>query len=432
MRAFVLVSVLFAASPVRAVDLAALQRLLEEGAYARAFSAAEADSAEAAGDPAFDYLYGLAALESGGANLAVYALERVLLARPDDNPARMALARAYAQVGELDAAHALLDAVAADGDAAARASAQAARAQLPAPKHRGAWRKAGAVELSLGYDSNVNATTDLEQLPQPPATVLLLDPSAQAQDDTFLRFDAAARVERDVARDGLLFAAVEGYHTANFQESEFNNSLLSTTGGGAYRMARHSALAYASYQRLWVDGAGYLAIVQPGIAWHYTPDGQGLYEAGASYGRNRYDALDVRATDTLVLSAGWRRSFALAWRPQLRLLAYVGDEGAKDAAFEYFGREYVGLQARATLTVAQRHQPYLHLRWQRSDYEGLDPVYGSLRTDRYARVGLGWRYRYAAHRYVGFELEQTQNDSTIALYEFERTRAFASARFEWP
>lgn len=432
MRALVWVLVFAAALPARAADLAALQRLLEEGAYERAFSAAEAESSAAAGDPDFDYLYGLAALESGRANIAVYALERVLLARPEDAAARVALARAYAKVGEWEAAHALLDAVMADGDAAARARAQTARAQLPASRHQRAWRKAGAAELSLGYDSNVNATTDLEQLPQPPATLLLLDPSAQAKDDSFLRLDADARVERDVARDGLLFAAVEGYHTANFQEHEFNNSLLSVTGGGAYRMARHRALAYASYQRLWVDGAGYLTIVQPGVAWHYAPDGQGLYEFGASYGRNRYDDFDIRATDTVVLSAGWRRSFAVVWRPQLRLLGYVGDESANDDAYEYFGREYVGLQLRTMLAVAERHQPYLHLRWQRSDYEGLDPVYGSERSDRYARLGLGWRYRYAIGRYVGFELEQTQNDSTIALYEFERTRAFASVRVEWP
>ena len=47
-----------------------------------------------AGKPQFDYLFGLAALDSSHVTHAIFALERVLAMRPNDHPARAELARA--------------------------------------------------------------------------------------------------------------------------------------------------------------------------------------------------------------------------------------------------------------------------------------------------------------------------------------------------
>lgn len=48
-------------------------------------------SDERAGDPEFDYLLGIAALDSGQPGQAVFALERVPAVKPDDSLARSAL-----------------------------------------------------------------------------------------------------------------------------------------------------------------------------------------------------------------------------------------------------------------------------------------------------------------------------------------------------
>jgi len=47
-----------------------------------------------AGKPRFDYLFGLAALDSSHVTHAIFALERVLAMRPNDHPAKAKLARA--------------------------------------------------------------------------------------------------------------------------------------------------------------------------------------------------------------------------------------------------------------------------------------------------------------------------------------------------
>lgn len=59
---------------------------------------------EQAGEPEFDYLLGITAIDSGHASDAVTALERVLAADPSNNGARMELARAYYVLGADDLA----------------------------------------------------------------------------------------------------------------------------------------------------------------------------------------------------------------------------------------------------------------------------------------------------------------------------------------
>jgi predicted Zn-dependent protease len=53
-----------------------------------------------AGEPRFDHLLGLAALDSGHVTQAILALERVLARQPGNQPARAELARAYLAAGE--------------------------------------------------------------------------------------------------------------------------------------------------------------------------------------------------------------------------------------------------------------------------------------------------------------------------------------------
>ena len=419
---------LLAAGP----DIARLRQLLDGQQYESAYALANQASPESSGDPAFDYLYGLAALESGRANRAVYALERVLMAEPGNQPARLALARAYAQTGRLDLARALLNTVLANAvDSPVTDRARDELAALPPKKSRRGTRSTGALELSLGYDNNVNATTDLEQLPPPPATILALGPSALAREDEFLRLDFETRIERNVGGRGMLFAGFEGYENFNLHEHEFDTTLVNLHGGGAYRLGDHQGLLYGSYQRLWVDYAGYLAVATPAVAWQYAFEGRGHLELSAAYSDYRYDDFATRDAEAVTFAAGWRQTFDVRGRPRLRLALYSGDERAQDDRYVYFGRDYRGAQLRGEMSVAARHQPYFHLRWQTSEYQGLDPIYAALRADRYWRLGLGWRYRLQPRLHLGAEVEYTNNESSILLYEFDRARVFVTTRYEW-
>ena len=87
--------VIFSATASAAPDLEQALRLLGSGAADQAYEMLAAKEAEHAGDPNFDYLLGLAALDSGRPSRAVFALERVLAVDPGHARARRNSARLF-------------------------------------------------------------------------------------------------------------------------------------------------------------------------------------------------------------------------------------------------------------------------------------------------------------------------------------------------
>ena len=97
------------------------------GRPAEAYARLSALAASRAGDPEFDYLLGLAAIESRQAAAAIAPLRRVLAAEPRFDGARLELARALAATGALEAARREYQTVR-DGGASAIARDAASRA----------------------------------------------------------------------------------------------------------------------------------------------------------------------------------------------------------------------------------------------------------------------------------------------------------------
>ena len=72
-----------------------LEKSINAKQFQQAFQQASAMQSQNEGDPRFDFLYGLAALETGNYNEAVFALERVKFSTPNVIRPRLELARAY-------------------------------------------------------------------------------------------------------------------------------------------------------------------------------------------------------------------------------------------------------------------------------------------------------------------------------------------------
>ena len=72
-----------------------LQNLLRSQKTQSAYDYANQYLEEMEGDPYFDYVYGVSAIDTGHASQGVFALERVLLVFPEDHVARLELARGY-------------------------------------------------------------------------------------------------------------------------------------------------------------------------------------------------------------------------------------------------------------------------------------------------------------------------------------------------
>ena len=78
------------------------QQLIDQGNPEKAITILRKLQPKFEGIPAFDYVFGLACVDTGRNAEAIFALERVIDTIPDHGPARAELAKAYLALGETD------------------------------------------------------------------------------------------------------------------------------------------------------------------------------------------------------------------------------------------------------------------------------------------------------------------------------------------
>ncbi|MEG3637805.1 tetratricopeptide repeat protein [Magnetococcus sp. PR-3] len=123
-----------------------------------------------AGQPSYDYLLGISAIRAGQNAHAIMALERVVLTTPDHAEAKLALASAYMNSGDLDRLKEMLSAI--DPSLlspTARSTWEQLMQQLTLltalknqKNHVKSWR--GTLRLSGGYDDNITGGVEEEIL----------------------------------------------------------------------------------------------------------------------------------------------------------------------------------------------------------------------------------------------------------------------------
>lgn len=137
------------------------------------------------GEPAYDYLLGLAALESGEWLQALHALERVTLVSPNHAGAWIDLALAHTRMGDAQTAETLLEHVEENFSpppALAQRLAQT-RLALAAVRRRVGWQ--GELALFAGRTSNANAGLRVDSVTLTPVgappVLLDIDPARRPQ-----------------------------------------------------------------------------------------------------------------------------------------------------------------------------------------------------------------------------------------------------------
>lgn len=139
-------------------DLARAEELIRAGKTQEAWTLLAPHEFELAGRERFDYLLGIAALETGRPGLATLIFERVLVVNPNHAAARLDMARAYYVQGDHTRARTEFEAVLHfDPPPPARATIDRYLAAIAGVRGKAATRLSGYVEATLGRDSNLNA-----------------------------------------------------------------------------------------------------------------------------------------------------------------------------------------------------------------------------------------------------------------------------------
>lgn len=184
-----------------------LRVLLERGQAAAAYELG-LKAPERLGDPAFDLIFGSAAVNAGKPAVGVLALERFVLLNPGDEVARVELARGYFLLGDdLRAREEFELALSRSPPAGVARVIREHLDALRERERRGRATLTGYFEAGLGYDSNPRAGVDNPLITLPVVGEVTVAEQGVRVGDRVRQWGGGFRATLPVARRVAFFAA---------------------------------------------------------------------------------------------------------------------------------------------------------------------------------------------------------------------------------
>jgi len=408
-----------------------IKTLMQAGRAADAYAFGKKHP-EALGDPAFDFFFGIASIDTGHAGEGVLALERYLLNFPDNVSARMQLSRGYFALGEDARAREEFTGVLQlnpPANVVSTIERYLDAIRLRETRYR---TSSGAfVEAGIGYDSNVNGGVANSNITLPGLGPVIIASLGRKQSSGFGWLAAGGYLSHPVAPGVALFGNGQVDSKLNFTEDTFDQSNLNLSGGVSYRQEQSLFRLGANFTNLWVDDKDFRSTYGGTGEWLYQIDQKQSAGLIGQYARLDYSgSQSPRDADYWGLIGTYRKLFTHAWQPILSLALTGGTEDTltnrPDLVRDiYGGRIAVSVTPQAKWGVSLA---YGHLR---SNYKGVDPLFGVTREDKYNAVDAAVTYLYTKNLSFKGEVLVSKNRSNIALFAYPRDIAALKLRYEF-
>lgn len=421
-------------------DPQALERargMLASGNARQAYAELAPLESTLSGQPEFDYLLGVSALDSGRNDEAIVAFERVLAINSSHAGAQMDLARAYYAAGSYDLAEAgFVRLRSANPPPAAQQAINRYLEAIKARKHQTQAGWTGFGELGLGYDSNITGVpTDFGSAAQQAFNLIGIEPTGNAikRSAAFMQGGVGAEYSRPLSRGFSLFAGGELKGRAYRGESDFNSAAAEARVGGALN----------SGQSQWRTTASYLVFNQEGGApgdpkqtndrrmggvtldWRHSIDTKTQLGAAVSVNSIKFPENEIEDFNQLFASVSWLRTFERAGIPLLYLTGFVSEDRATHKFADGVttkSKNLVGVRSYFQYSLAPKVQVFNALglihRRDKDSFARSTQVESGRDTYAEAAFGVSWQFRDRCTLRTQYAF--SHNSSNIDIYDFSR------------
>ena len=395
--------------------LADAESLLATGQSDAAYTLLSMRETDLAGNPYYDYLLGVAALDSGRHSDAIFSLRRSLAVAPEYSGARMELARAYFDSGNTGLARPLfVRLLGEDPPSPVRTVINDYIAAIDTTRSAPTSNFRYSFDLAGGYDDNANGSTDNQQF-----LGFTLSPDNLKTESSFAEIGAGFSWYHPKSTQFGWFAGGRASYRHNPDASFIDSTLVSGNIGMNWQRGKFFGRAGADGYFATRDGdpnqnyVGLDALLGGRIAdkWDLT---FGLRGGGIRHD----DAIDTLDVDRVLYSAGLTYRFGIPGNFGIEVIG--GNDSARKATSPY-GNSKLGGRLTLLMLVGTNGTLFASTGILTSDYDGL--FFGSLREDTQSTtlvqitfndVGFDGLSLTPAIRYV-------DNDSDVGLYKYDRT-----------
>lgn len=426
------------ASTTRVESTEVLQKLLAEaealmkvGQSKAAYELLLPAEFELAGDQNFDYLLGIAALDSGKPDKATLAFERVLSVDPNYAGARLDMARAYFQLGDFDRAKTEFAAV------LKQEPPQTARDTIS--KYLEAINKAerakliqitGYVEGSLGHDNNVNNSPSQSKVAIPALgnLVFTLNPTNLQSPDNY--YTAASGIDINYKLNEMwgVYSGADVRLRGNQTMRTFDFSSLDFRGGATYTRGDDVFRGGAMYSQFSLDHATNRNTLGLTGDWRRTLNAKEQFSLFAQYGNNQFadSAMKVNNFNQFVLGAGLMHMMDDKKTVLFNTLNLATEQAILARADG--NKIGFGMRVGAQNTHIEKVDLTASIGFQFGRYSKENAAFLINRNDKLFDVSLGANWHWDKFLSVRPQLSYSSNKSNISIYSFSRIDASINVR----
>jgi outer membrane protein len=404
------------------------KRLMEQKNPQAAYELLKPLESRRAGDPEYDYLLGIAALDSGQREHAVFALERVLAVQPNHPQARAEIARAYFELGEKENARREFTTVRATNppEAVKQTIDRYLSALEAGPK-----RFSGFIELGFGHDSNVNSATASSQIAVPAlgGAVVSLDSNSVKRSDNFTTASGGLNFVYDLTREWAVLASAAASGKFNNKLDQFDTSTLDGNLGLRWAQAQDSVSAGYAHQDFDVDNKGFRNTDGVVAQWqhNYSEFSQvSLFAQGADLS---YPSQPIRNARRTIGGIAFGYGLDEPRKPVVFGSLYGGREKEKAEGVPQLGHKPLGVRLGGQVGLTNRSVLFTVISYETRKYGGEEPFFNVVRRDKQGDFRIGVNYTLAPGWLLIPQLTYTKNDSNLELNKYTRTVATLSVRW---
>lgn len=431
-RAHLFLLLLLGAAGVARADVTAdIKSLVEQGRFAEAFDLGMRND-RLAGEPEYDYYFGVAAVDSGRASLGVLALERALLDNPGNDLVRLELARGYFVVGDYERA---------------REEFEFMRGkQLPPAVHNSVTRYLNAIravdpkfrvvrrtffEYSGGYNSNVNSATSASTIEIPSVGPITLDKSSSPSASVLAQVAVGTQVQGPLTPDLKYLVGLEANYRSYAQRDTFDQGSFTALGGLDFSLGNHTVKTSGYFSRSLLDKLRYRDTTGVVLDWSRALDKETQLRSSLSYSFLRYaEANAGRDANLPSLTLGINRYLGTPWKLSLDLDVNLAEE-ANIRNRGDFQRSIVGIRSDIRFYPGGRWLGNAGAGYSVSTYKDVDPLLLAPRRDDLLTLDAGLQYQLTPGWSARGEVSYFRNQSTLDLYAYNSLLSMIKMRYEW-
>ncbi len=406
-------------------------QLISQRQAAAAFDLLAPLEDERAGDPDYDYLLGLAAIETGRGGIAAFAFERCLAVDPKNGPCRVQMARTHLALGETGAAREELQAVQASEPPREVNDLVSQYLGALTQREKEEKRRVDAhVQVGAGYDTNVSGTTDatIIAIPRLGGLPFTLSGVSTKQEDAFLEVEAGVSLDQALSPAWRLLLDANLDSRQYLDVDSFNSISTDASLGLGWMTGPNSVQAKLQLQDYRLDEEAFRSLYGVLAQFQHTYGEKAAVSAYAQGSQIDYHLGNPDAR-RYTLGTGYSRALETALATTVYGGFYGGTEES-DKAGVGLGQDFMGLRLGGSLALKSNLALTVALSAEQRTFDGISPLFLVEREDTGVDASLGAIWKLDSKLSLRPTYTYSSSDSNTVLSDYDRHLVSLNLRYD--